>query len=235
MNLAPTALTVCLAALAGGAQAQAVIAPFTETFETSSANFLGNDFSPLEHLTTGGVDGSTFVRAVVPTDTAAGMGLVVARAETDPHNPANNASGGALFGDYIESGITALSFDVRHDAGTDIGFNVRFSPPNRFPGAFAIASQTVASGTEFTTVTLDLSSLATVAFEGPSTPDNFETVFGNVGNVQIFLTTDLAAAGTSPVNFDFDNVSIGTVPEPTSLALLATGGLLLTRRRRARA
>lgn len=219
---------VCLATMASASfalAAQATVSPFTETFDADGANFLDTGFAAVDH------DAAGFISVTVPDDATASMGLVVLRAELDPRTPANSASGGAFAGDYIEEGITQLSVDVRHDADFDIDVTARFSPAARFPGSFPLVGGTVGSGSEFTTLTFDIGSLSDVSFEGAPTPENFEAVFGDVANIQLFLGTDISG---QEVTFDFDNFAIA-VPEPTSMALfVGMGGVMMRRRRRAR-
>lgn len=193
------------------------VTPFTETFDLGSANFFDTGFAPVDFNPEG------FISVDVPSDAAADMGLSVLRAEA-----LLGASNGAFAGDYIEAGITQFFVDVRHDADFDIDLTARFSPIARFPGSFPLFSDTVAAGDEFTTLTFDIGSLSNVFFEGPSTPANFELVFGDVANIQLFTGTDLSGQA---VTFDFDNFGIA-VPEPASAVLLGAAGLLLVSRRR---
>lgn len=200
--------------------ASAEVVPFTETFDNDGANFFDTGFAPV------GFDAEGFISVAVPADAAADMGLTVLRAEG-----LLGASGGAFAGDYIEAGITQLFVDVRHDADFDIALTARFSPIARFPGSFPLEGGVVSAGDDFTTLVFEIGSLGDVFFEGAPTPENFETVFGDVANIQLFTGTDL---GGQAVTFEFDNFGIA-VPEPTSAALLGAAGVLLMGRRRRKA
>ncbi len=225
---APLALAALV--LAPAALAQSAALPFTETFADSGENFLNTGFAPLEFIPGTDADGSGFVRNAVPSDAAGDMGLVVARIEFNAFDPTASASGGAFIGDFITGDISTFSFDVRHDADAPIDITARFSPPTRFPGAFPLVPQSVAPSEDFTTLTFDLS-FASLGFEGAPTPALFDQIFSNVGNIQIFLGTDLSTVSSGTVNFDFDNVAIA-VPEPTTLVMAGLGGLAFCQRRR---
>lgn len=80
------------------------------------------------------------------------------------------------------------------------------------PGAFDLHNLA-----DWTTVTL---AIAPSNFDGWF--GSFDTVFGDVQNIYLYETGS---------NISFDNV--GFTPEPMTLTLLAMGGLLIARRRRA--
>lgn len=235
-----TVYAAAIAVCGAGASAQTLV-PFTETFDFGNAGFEGtSEGLGATFVATGGGDNSGFITETVAA--LGGMGTTVFAAEVigagtvvfdengDPQPASPPASGGAFFGDFIESGITGVTFDIRHDSAEDVVVGLRIAPPPNFPGAFPSFDQFVTLGatSEFQTIAFDISSLATVGFEGAPTPANFEAVFGNVGNLQVFVSGD-AIVGTT---FDLDN--FGIVPEPASLVLVAAGALATLGRRRTR-
>jgi len=200
---------------------RAAIVPYTETFTSDSANwFNGPGVAPVGWTATGGPDGSAF--ATTTANFAA----------SQPNAPAVlfrgqdefNSSNGAFVGNWVSSGITAFSADVRHDAGVPLNFFVRFASPANFPGANNVFFIPVSSGT-WTTLSTALPNPSLI-FEGPFT---YDQVFSNIGHVQVGVSTPTALAGVdASFDFDLDNVSI--VPEPATLALLLLGGMFTMRR-----
>jgi len=227
------------ALLVGGAMllnlpaAEAAIVPFTENFNDTDAGANGwvdNARDPATHFNTGGVDDSGFIRTEFnfsdfTANPTFGASLVTARGEAN-----DDASNDAFVGDWIAEGVNHFSGWVRHDAGQDLPFFVRFASSFNFPGALAGGTEAfnVPSG-QWTKLAVDISPDGGpwISFEGT----DFETVFSSVGNVQFgidvpesFFEQDVTVA------FDVDNPTI--MPEPGSLALLAAGGVLLAGRRR---
>lgn len=90
----------------------------------------------------------------------------------------------------------------------------------------ATATYFMASGTQ---VDLD----DPLSLNGVELGKNFTTFStGNLGTgSQVVVTLDVTTDGGSEA-FALDNISVGVIPEPSSLALLALGGLLIARRRR---
>jgi hypothetical protein len=199
-----------------GAAANAGVAPFTETFDSGNANWQDGPQNPAQWNPGG------YISTTADVASAGGFGLLLFRAQSNL-----GSSDGAFVGDYISGGIDTLSFDIRHDADVDLSFIVRFATANNSP-AFVIFSDVEVVGGEWTTVTVDIS------------PDNplyvpaggtYESVAGQIGNVQILV--DRVDGLTDPLvtGFDLDNVAI--VPAPGAIATLALGGLAAARRRRA--
>jgi len=216
------ALIAATLMLAAHSPARAVVIPFTETFDTDAANWLDNSgFTIVDHATE---DGNGFI-----TDTFDFTGF--AAGEQSPvlfrANGANNPSGGAFVGDWITDGVATFSFDVRHDFDSPLTFFARFAAPTNFPGAIAVAFTPVAADTWTTlTIAIDPSNPEYVSFEGQT----FESIFSNIGRVQIGANVDENLAGQT-ATFDVDNVNVA-VPETTSLAVLIAGGSLVGLRRR---
>ncbi|MBO6513574.1 MAG: hypothetical protein JJ974_06395 [Phycisphaerales bacterium] len=221
MNTIATITTIAAAAFT----ASASVTPFTETFANDASNWTSGDNSALSWVSSGALDGSSYASSTLDLNAAGPFGLTLLRGQAN-----TNASNGAFVGNYLESNITTVSFDFRHNAGVDLGIALRVASPFNFP-AFAVElPDTVASG-EWVTLSFDLyfgNPLITI--EGAPTPMAFNEIMENVGNLQISadrpdgLTTPLVA------DFDIDNVSI--VPAPSAAAMLGLMGLTATRRRR---
>lgn len=202
-------------------RAAAATVPFTETFTQNSSNWYDRpELAPVDWSPSGGFDGSAFATT---TGSFAGLQatdpLVLFRAQDE-----FNSSSGRFVGNWVADGVTGFSATVRQDSGVPLNFFVRFASPANFPGANNVFFVPVPSG-----IWTDLSAPlpnANLIFEGPFT---YNQVFGNIGDMQIGVSTPASLAGLDVLfDFDLDNVSI--VPEPTSLALLAVGAFVLGRR-----
>lgn len=207
--------SIVLIAAAGFASA-GIVSPFTETFDTDNSGWRDGPQSPAAWNAGGSISGSGDVNS------AGAFGLLIFRAQDE-----YGSSGGAFIGDYITSGINSISFDIRHDAGIDLTFAVRFSTVNNSPAFVIFSDQAVSSGS-WTTVTLAISADAPGYTPAGGT---FESVAPQIGHVQILVSRPADLTAPLPTNFDLDNVSI--VPAPGAIALLGLGGLAATRRRRA--
>ena len=212
--------------LVAAAGVQAAVVPFTEDFTAGSANW---KFDPA------GLTDSTWVPAGGPDASAyisqdfnflnSGSGDTPAffRAQDD-----FDSSGDAFVGDWISQGVTQFSMWVRHNAPEPVTFFTRFATPGNFPGADAVEFVPVAPNT-WTLITFEISAAATnIVYEGPAS--TFESVFGDVGNVQIgAFVSDTMAGIDQTYTFDLDQASI--VPEPATLSLMGLVLLGFLRRR----
>lgn len=216
----------CLAALTVicvAGSAFAAVVPFTESFDTNDAGWLNNTSGTPTYSATGGPGGAAFISEShnfvgnVNNDT-----IVLFRG-----NSSNNASGDAFVGDWITDGVSSFSFDLRHNFSAPVTLFARFASPAGFPGGVAVAFAPVTPNT-WTNVSFDISpsNPAFVSFEG----SNFNTVFSNIGIVQVGVFVTPGVAGVDQ-NADFDLTNVSIVPEPTSLALIGLGGLMMLRRR----
>lgn len=225
----PCAFAV-LASILPAATTLAAVVPFTETFNSGPANW--RDGAGLVALTTtpaAGPDGSAAV--VTPfsfTGTVAGSTPILAQGRSS-----FGTSGGAFFGSYAADGVTALEFDVLHDAASPLTFFARFATAGNFP-AFAVLSQPVAPG-QWTRVSLDVRRAGNPALVVEAPPGQeaafYASAFGAVARVQLGIFVGGPLAGTdAQVQVRFDNVAI--VPAPAAGAAFGLLGLAALRRRR---
>jgi hypothetical protein len=142
-------------------------------------------------------------------------------------NIANKPSGGAFAGDYNASGITRISFDVRHGAPAPLNFFLRLATPNNSPGFVVLNPVPVVGGDDFTTVSFDID--ANNPLNVPGGPISIPGVLSNVGNMQLLVGGPEGLNGV-PVNIDVDNIRI--VPTPGAAGVLALGAIAAVRRRR---
>jgi hypothetical protein len=223
----PAALFVALTASAAVA---APVLPFTEDFEDGASNWLGGDFLPATESATGGVDNSAYISAQTGFEFAEEGGFNVVFRGNTGFFPGTDASDGNFFGNWIDAGVSNFSFDVRHNISQPATFFVRFAANSNgapFPGGVAVAFQPVFAG-QWTSISIDIdpNNPAFVSYEGTS----FESVFSNVGFIQIGIATPEGLIG-DPSLFDVDLDNVAIIPAPAGLALLLPG-LAATRRRR---
>lgn len=218
ISLAPLTLIICCA-LPGKITAATV--PFTEDFTADSANWYNNaSASPVGWSSSGGPDGGSYATtsfsfvASSPGDTPA-----LFRCHTN-----FNSSGGAFAGNWITDGVQRIHFQVRHDAGVDVTFFVRYADPANFPGAVTVFSRVVSSGV-WTPLTVAIPHDGMV-FEGPG----FADVFDNIGRIQLGVLAPTPLIGVNqPVTFDLDKFSIlANVPAASTWGLVALALLICT-------
>jgi hypothetical protein len=209
-----------------GRPALGAIVPFTEDFAADSANWRGaSDAALITWQPAGGPDDRSFISGVFNfAATSAGDPVVQFRGQEE-----FGSSGGAFVGDWIADGIEQFTAYVRHDAEVPLTFFVRFSLPSRFPGGTAVSFAPVPAHT-WTPIIIPIaaSNPQFVTFEN----SDFDSVFGNIGNVQVGVSVPEGLAGVdATVGFDLDKVAI--VPEPAVLTLLVVAaGAGMVRRRR---
>lgn len=206
--------------------ATAQIVGFVEDFNADAAawrNF--NSASILEWVPAGGPDGTAFARSNYNL-TAAGSGFppVVIRAQSSFTPP---SSGGEYVGNWIDAGVTGVTFSFRHDLPEAISLTGRFAIPSNMQGASTQTSFTVAPNV-WTEVFYDLTegSPDIISFGAGS----YASIFSNIGNIQLGFNVPAGYAGQNiDVKFDIDNFTI--VPAPGALAMLGFAGLISRRRR----
>lgn len=207
----------------GSTTAYGVIAPFTEDFSASSANWRqSNVLDQALWSAAGGPDGGAFASAEFNfLNSAASDTPALFRAQDEV-----NSSGNAFVGNWITAGVTEFRAMLRHDAGVPLVFFTRFASPVNFPAAARVNFTPVPSGV-WTLVSFPID--GALVYEGG--PSNFLSVFSNVGHVQVGVSVPGALAGVDQsVTFDIDKAMI--TPEPSALAIVAVGALALVRRRR---
>lgn len=205
----------------------AQVATFTENFDSGTSDWRDAAGGALTFNASGGPDGSSFVSTSFNFAASSdGDTPVLFRAQDE-----FGSSGGAFEGNWITSGVNEFSVFVRHDLAAPVNFFARFSGPLNFPGTTAVAFAPVFANT-WTEITFAIDPLnpAFVTFEG----SDFNTIFSNVGHVQIGISVPTGFGGTgASLNIDIDQASVNVVPEPTSLALLGgVSALVLLRRRK---
>lgn len=202
-----------------------VTLPAVEAFNENAANWRdAGGSAELSWVASGSFDGSGYVSTsfnfanTAPEDTP-----ILFRAQDE-----YGSSGGAFVGDWIASGAAEFSFWVRHDAITPLNFLVRFTGPANFPGAVALEFAPVLANT-WTQISIDLNAMnpAFISFEGT----DFETVFSNIGHIQIGVSAPEALAGLDQ-SFTFDLDHAALIPAPGALGLLCFAGVCAARRRR---
>lgn len=201
----------------------AAVVPFTETFAADGANWRNSTSNPVTWSASGGDGGSAYVSGPFNfVNNVANDTPVILRGQSN-----FNSSGGALFGNWIADGVTSFSIAVRHNASGPLTFFSRFASPAAFPGAVAVNYAPVMPNT-WTTLTFPINAANPqfISFEGA----DFNTVFSNVGRVQVGVSVPASMAGVDQVfAFDLDTVSL--VPTPGALALLGLAGVFARRRR----
>ena len=144
-----------------------------------------------------------------------------------------NSSGHALEGNWVAQNVGQFSTYVRHNAPQPLSFFTRFSGPGNFPGGTAVKFAPVLPNT-WTQLTFDIraDNPEFVTFEGSS----FNTVFSNVGHVQVGVSVPAPLnANSTAFAFDIDKVSIApAVPEPATFAAVFIAGMALVGVRRTR-
>ncbi|MEM9252413.1 MAG: PEP-CTERM sorting domain-containing protein [Planctomycetota bacterium] len=144
-------------------------------------------------------------------DGAMGNQITIGLAAND-----SNLLGGTSLGMGVVVSADGTNVSI---AGVDTGFNIG----EVFDLALDFNVSTVDSANYDISVLVDgavITTVTNVAFVPSASPN---------GNASGIITTD---AGASNFQFDATRLSIGVVPEPAALSLLAAGGLLMACRRR---
>lgn len=212
-------LPICFAFAVATFQASALIVPFTEDFNAGASNWLNGSSATPTWSATGGVSDGGYISAPGAIS-GTGFGSIVFRG-----NAAADASGDAFVGNWLSGGVTAFSAYVKHDAPVPLNFYARLDAGSGRAGSSVDFSVPVGTWFQLNLPIVD----APTSFQSYGA-GTFSTVFGNILNVQIALSTtqDPSTAGQT-YNVSLDQVA--TVPEPGSIGLLAFGlaGLALLR------
>lgn len=206
------AVVTCLAV----ASAQALTVPFTEDFESGDAGWRDVVSAPVTLNATGGADGGQYVSTI--TDFSGSGGQTLFRC-----HDTFGCSGGAFEGDWATN-VGTFSWDIRHNASTDLTFFARLAGVNNFPAWTGELAVNVAPNT-WTTLTLPID-------ESHLQPEGgtFEGVLGSIAKFQIGVDNE-GISGTG-VQFDLDRVSLSPVPEPSTLLLGFLSSCFVLRRNR---
>ncbi len=224
-------ITIALITVAAAASAQATLVPFTENFTSGPADWRqANGTTDLAWNAAGGPAGSSYASAAFNFQAQApdAQSLVI-RAHDE-----YGSSGGAFVGNWLADGVDGFSVWVRHNTPMPLTYFVRYASPVNFPGAASVQFVPVLPNT-WTQLNFNIAfGDPNLTLEGPPTPAFFNSVFSNIGHVQVGVVTPAALAG-SATNYAFDIDQPSIVPEPASIALvgLASCGILLRRRRNA--
>lgn len=203
---------------------QASVVPFTEDFAADNAAWKDAAGADLAFVASGGPDSSGFVTSAFSFASAnANDPLTLIRGQDN-----YDSSSDAFVGNWISEGVTQFSAWVRHNAPAPLPMFARFATPVNFPGAAGIQFAPVLPNT-WTLLTIEISPTSPqIVYEGPGA--TYNSVFGNVGNIQIGVSVPDALAGfTQVLTIDVDQPTI--TPEPATLGLFSLGGLMLLRRR----
>ncbi len=219
-----TLVVVGLSAVVVG-HASAATVPFTETFAQNSANWFDTaGINPLGWEPSGGPGDSAFASTSSNfAGRAANAPVTLFRGQEE-----FNSSGNAFVGNWVTGGVSEFHASVAHETGVPVNFFVRFAGPTNNPGANHVFVIPVPSGV-WTDLSVPLPS-GPLIFEGPLT---YPQVFGNIGHVQIGVSTPQSLAGVD-TNFAFRVDNVGIVPEPASLTLLVLGAVVVLRQRKIR-
>lgn len=213
--------------------ARALSVPFIENFELDAANWRNNANAALGWSPSGAADGSSYATASFNfIDAGPGTTPAVFR-----NHEEFNSSGLAFQGNWVTGDVRQFGAYVRHNAGVDLTFFVRFADPANFPAAAAVISNPVPSGQwRYISVPMVASSFV---FEGPF---GFNEVFDNLGHIQIGVITPAALENANvTVGFDLDQPmivnSVPTVSEwgavAMTLSMLTAGTIVLRKPRTA--
>jgi hypothetical protein len=199
---------VCTLALCAQ-NASALSVPYTENFDADSANWRANNSTiALGWTSGGGPEASSYATTDFNfLNSGSGSTPTIFRNQDE-----FNSSGLNFQGNWVTGDVVQLSFYVRHNAGVNMTFFVRFADPANFPGAAVILSPPVPSGT-WTQLTVNLDT-ASFIYEGPFT---YNDVFDNIGHIQIGVSTPQSLVNQNQTaTFDIDRPSIaGPAPVPT--------------------
>ncbi len=214
---------VMVTAIATAVSVQAAVVPFTEDFVADNAAWKDAVNTDLGFVAAGGPDGSGYVTGTFDFQAQADGATPVLLRGQDGFD----SSSDAFVGNWIADGVTGFSTYVRHNAAVPLTFFTRFVSPFNFPGGVALDFAPVLPNT-WTKITFDISAASPqfISFES----SDFNTVFSNIGNVQLGVSVPTALAGsTTVVTFDLDQPTI--TPEPATAGLMTVGALLALRRR----
>lgn len=219
--------------------ASAQVVDFTETFAGGDANWRGpapDGSDALIVVGSGGPDGSSFVSTEFNFEffpDGSGMNGGQPTPTLFRGQDEFDSSAGAFVGNWINSQVETFSFSFRHDIPVPVNVFARFSSPNNFPGVAAVEFVPLLPG-QWTEISFDIDPAnPQFFFEGPAS--TFESVFSNIGHIQLGVSVPVGFGGTTTnFTFDVDNIHVTTIPEPGLglIAVLAVAAVVSRRHRR---
>lgn len=214
---------------AGAAYGQTTLDDFAgDNFIITVPDTLGDPFTE-EMLVAGDLD---LLNVAAPFGDERTFTATIGGAQAGTNSLSILGVGGFLaFDTGINAGPGEATFDVLYDDFIDV--DVTDSGSNGF---FAIGILDIDGTIDFS-VTLDDgtnsgSSSVQASSAGTFLIDLSDAGFAGVDLTSIDSITFSGENGTRAADVAIDNIGFALVPEPTSLALLALGGLLMARRRR---
>ena len=204
-----------VALIVASTSAKALVVPFTEDFSTGASNWLNGSSAAPAWSATGGVDDGGYVSAS-STVINTGFGAIVFRG-----NASVDASSDAFVGNWITGGVSTFSAYVYHDAPVALNFYARLDAGAGRAGSSVDFTVPRATWFQLSVPITDASS----SFQSYGA-GTFATVFNNIQNVQIAMSTNQAPAVLGQTyNIGLDKVSV--VPEPRTWSLLGlTAGMV---------
>ena len=240
-SLIPAAL-VALSAIVGPTAYAAPVDPYTENFATDAA--LWQDGPQTGFATwnaAGGPDGSSYISATMNTTGTAENGSKIVFRGQPVGTPPNQLppSNGEFTGDWIAGGINHFSVYVYHTAPVALEYFARIAVPGGFPAVAAEEGSLVQPSTwtklDYIIHPNQIGTTLTPEAVVPGTElATYNTVFSNVGRIQIGFSAPASLANNAtPYFYAIDQVSVG-VPEPGTAVLLMVGAAatVFSRRRR---
>ena len=211
---ARVSLILLVALMAATSSAKALVVPFTEDFSTGASNWLNGSSAAPTWSAAGGVDDGGFISAsntVINT----GFGAIVFRG-----NALADASSDAFVGNWITGGVSTFSAYVYHNAPVALNFYARLDAGAGRAGSSVEFAVPRATWFQLSVPITDAAS----SFQSYGA-GTFATVFNNIQNVQIAISTNQAPAVVGQTyNIGLDKVSV--VPEPTTWSLVGlTAGI----------
>jgi hypothetical protein len=190
-----------------------LVLPFTENFTNDASGWVALSNTPPNWTATGGADGDGFISMSQTIGGGGGFGAIIFRG-----NAGNNASNGGFVGNWIDRGVTLFSALVRHDAPEPVSMFIRLD--RGFGAGGSTQAFLVPGGNVWTQLLVPIVDSNSV-FQSYGT-GNFESVFSNIQNIQIALSsTQTASLVGNTYTFGLDRVSV--VPEPSSIGLCLLG------------
>ena len=229
ITLFKAALAFALVAPAGASFAQTTLDDFAgNLFIISVPENVGGPFS-LSQLVTGDLD---LLNAAEPFGDERTFTASIGGAQTGTNSLSILGVGGVLaFDTGINAGPGEATFDVLYDDFIDV--DVTDGGSN---DAFAIGILAIDGSVDFSVTLNDGINSGTGSISTSSTGtvliDLNDAAFAGVDLTSIDSITFSGSNGVGGTDVAIDNVGFTVIPEPTSLALLGLGGLLLVRRRR---